>query len=194
MSLKDAKIFIPEIPKEWTQRTRAGNTSIWNDPFHKNGLPVVELEPPQRGLYAERFEDGWYWVCGCVRCLDSDEWSYVNCDEHNTCATCNTHRDDIKGEAWGHPKGFECSECREKERMKKKEAALARAKELELDEWDHYREDKIICPVCFSENSNDDMHEPGEHDVECHVCDTEFIVELEYDPKYTSRLKVGEEQ
>ena len=193
MSLKDVKIPIPEIPAEWTRRTRSGNTNVWNDSFFQNGLPKVELEPPIKGLYAERFEDGWYWVCGCVRCLDSKDWTYINCDEHDTCITCGTHRRNIKGTVWGHPKSFECDVCKQKEKQQKKEAALARARELNLNEWDHYREDKIICPVCFSENSNDDMHESGEHDIECSICDTEFIVDIEYDPKYTSRLKEGEE-
>jgi hypothetical protein len=29
----------------------------------------------------------------------------------------------------------------------------------------------------------------GEHEITCDVCDTEFIVEIEYEPRYTSRLK-----
>jgi hypothetical protein len=33
------------------------------------------------------------------------------------------------------------------------------------------------------------MHESGEHETTCHVCDTEFVVEIEYEVKYTSSLK-----
>lgn len=33
------------------------------------------------------------------------------------------------------------------------------------------------------------MYEAGEHDVECDVCDIEFVVEIEYEAKYTSSLK-----
>ncbi|MNB99077.1 hypothetical protein D3C75_463430 [compost metagenome] len=185
MSLKDIKIPIPEIPLAWENRSRCGNSSVWNSGKDNE----VRLDPPQRGLYAERFDDGWYWVCGCVVCLGSKDWSYVNCDEHDGCITCGKKRHEAQTPHWGHPKGFECNECKEKERLEKKEAALARAKELELDEWDCYREDKTICPVCFSEESCEEVHEPGEHDVECWICGTEFIVEVEYDPKYTSRLK-----
>lgn len=194
MSLKDTKIFIPEIPLEWTRRTRAGNTNVWNDSFFQNGLPEVKLEPPIKGLYAERFEDGWYWVCGCEKCLESGKkYFYIVCDDHDRCVTCGTHRKDLRENPWGHPDGFECKPCNTKRKEELKATALARARELNLNKWDHYREDKIICPVCFSENSSDDMHESDEHDVECFVCDTEFIVEVQYDPKYTTRLKEGEE-
>ncbi|MBP1999735.1 transposase-like protein [Paenibacillus shirakamiensis] len=190
MNLKDTKIFIPEIPKEWERRTRSGHTNTWNDPFHRNGLPEVSLEPPMRGLYAERFDDGWYWVCGCNKCLGNGQsYSYIVCEDHNRCVTCNTHRKDLTETPWGHPDGFECQPCTADRKEELKLAALARAKELNLDEWDHYREDKIICPVCFSENSNDDMHQSNEYDLACSVCDTEFAVEVEYDPKYTSSLK-----
>ena len=41
---KDTKILIPEIPGEWTERTRSGSKCIWNDGWHgkphRNGLPM----------------------------------------------------------------------------------------------------------------------------------------------------------
>lgn len=58
MSLKDVKIPIPEIPYEWEKRIRCGNTCVWNEGKGSE----VRLDPPQRGLFAKRFEDGWYWV------------------------------------------------------------------------------------------------------------------------------------
>ncbi|MDF1511473.1 DNA methylase [Bacillus phage vB_Bacillus_1020A] len=190
MNLKDVKIFIPEIPKEWEQRTRSGHTNIWNDSFYRNGLPEIKLEPPQRGLYAERFEDGWYWVCGCSKCLKNNEkYSYIVCEEHDRCVSCGTHRKELTEIPWGHPDGFQCKPCREREHEERKQEALRLAKENKHDEWDCFREDKIICPVCASECSSEDMYEPGEDEVTCHVCDTEFVVEIEYEAKYTSRLK-----
>ena len=42
MKLKDTKIFIPEIPKEWEHRIRSGNANIWNE----NELTEIRLEPP----------------------------------------------------------------------------------------------------------------------------------------------------
>lgn len=190
MDLKDTKIFIPEIPKEWEQRTRSGHTNIWNDSWHKNGLPEVKLDPPVKGLYAERFEDGWYWVCGCNKCLENNQpYSYIVCEEHNRCITCGTHRKDLTDTPWGHPDGFQCKPCQASEHEERKQEALRLAKENEHDEWDCFREDKIICPVCASECSSDDMHESGEHETTCYVCDTEFVVEIEYEVKYTSSLK-----
>lgn len=190
MGLKDTKIFIPEIPKEWEQRTRSGNTNIWNDSFYQNGLPEVQLDPPQRGLYAERFEDGWYWVCGCSKCLKNNEkHSYIVCEEHDRCISCGTHRKELNETPWGHPGGFQCKPCYAKEHEERKQEALRIAKENEHSEWDCYREDKIKCPVCASECSSEDLYEEGEHEISCYVCDTEFIVEIEYEVKYTSSLK-----
>lgn len=189
MSLKDTKIFIPKIPKEWKNRLRSGHKNIWNEDG-KGGLPRVELEPPQRGLYAERFEDGWYWVCGCNKCLENGKpWSYIVCDEHDRCITCGTHRKDLTEIPWGKPDGFQCKPCHEKEHKEHKQEALRLAKEKGHDEWDCYRTSKIICPICASECSSDDMYEDGEHEMTCDVCDTEFVVDIEYEPLYTSKLK-----
>lgn len=189
MNLKDTKIFIPEIPKEWKQRTRSGHTNVWNDSFHQNGLPEIKLVPPILGLYAERFEDGWYWVCGCDKCLGiHGNYSYIVCDEHNRCVTCGTHRKDLTENPWGHPDGFECKLFHTKEQNDRKSAAIESAREQGHSEDDCWYTDKLICPVCASECSSDDM-DGGEHEVTCHVCDVEFIVEIEYEPRYTSKLK-----
>lgn len=194
MDLKNTKIFIPEIPKEWTQRTRGGHTNIWNDSFHKNGLPEVKLDPPVRGLYAERFEDGWYWVCGCHTCLENNKpYSYIVCEEHDRCITCGTHRKQLTEIPWGKRFGFQCKPCSAREHEEQKNEALRKAKEREHSEDDCWNTNKIICPVCASECSNDDMYEPGEHETTCYICDTEFLVEIEYEVSYTSRLKNGTE-
>jgi hypothetical protein len=190
MSLKDTKIFIPEIPKEWQQRTRSGHTNIWNDSFHENGLPEVKLQPPVKGLYAERFEDGWYWVCGCHKCLENNKpYSYIVCEEHDRCISCGTHRKELTETPWGHRDGFQCKPCRATEHEERKQEALRQAKEKGHDKWDCFREREIICPVCASECSSDDMYEDGEHDMTCYVCDTEFVVEIEVELLYTSSLK-----
>lgn len=191
LNLKDTKIYIPEIPNEWTQRTRSGNTNIWNDSFYKNGLPEVKLNPPTKGLYAEKFDDGWYWICGCHTCLENGKpYSYIVCEEHDRCVTCGTHRKELTEIPWGCREGFQCKPCNAKEREERKVDALQAAKEKGLDEYDCQYTSEILCPVCFSKNSNDDMHEPGEHETECHVCETIFDVEVEYEVRYTSTLKI----
>lgn len=191
MNLSDTKILIPEIPKEWKHRTRSGHTNIWNDSFHRNGLTEIKLDPPIRGLYAERFEDGWYWVCGCSKCLNkNDPYPYIVCDEHNRCETCGIHRDELEGNtAWGVPGGWQCDTCHTKEHDDRKSAAIESARERGHSEDDCYYTDKVICPLCGTENSTDDIHGDEEHELTCFVCDTDFIVTVEYEPRYTSIFK-----
>lgn len=193
MELKDTKILITEIPKEWEHRTRSGHTNIWNDRFHRNEIPEVRLDPPTLGLYAERFEDGWYWVCGCSKCLQNNEkYSYIVCEEHDRCITCGTHRKELTETPWGHEDGFQCKPCRTRESEELKDKALREARERGHSERDCYYTKEIICPVCDSECSSDDIHGAGEHEVDCYVCKAEFMVEIEYEVSYTSRLKRGE--
>lgn len=190
MGLKDVKIFIPEIPKEWEQRIRSGHTNIWNGSFNKNGLPEVRLEPPMHGLYAEKFDDGWYWVCGCHKCLNNNKpYSYIVCDEHDRCITCGTPRKELADIPWGHPDGFQCKPCADREHKEKKKEALREAKKRGHSEYDCWNTSEIICPKCASKCSDDDMHEQGEHEITCCVCDLNFIVEVEYVVRYTSILK-----
>lgn len=190
MSLKNKKILIPEITKEWESRTRSGHTNIWNDRFNRNNLPEIKLDPPYRGLYAERFEDGWYWVCDCPKCLGTDDpYPYIVCDEHNRCETCGIHREELKGRsAWGVRDGWQCDSCHTNEHEDRKSAALEEAKRKGHSEDDCWYIDKLICPVCASECSSDELGS-GEHDVTCYVCDTDFTVEIEYEARYTSSLK-----
>lgn len=189
--LKDMKILIPEIPVEWTQRTRSGNTNIFNDGWHGNGLPEVSLDPPIVGLYAERFEDGWHWVCGCHKCLGIKEfYSYIVCYDHDRCLTCGTHRTELKERSvWGHPDGFNCKTCVAKAKKERKREALKQAKENGHSEYDCQYTDKIICPRCASEYETDENHDQGEHEITCDVCDTKLELEVEYEPRYTTRKK-----
>lgn len=188
MSLKNTKIYISEIPKEWTKRLRSGHRNIWNEKSTNPELPEMSLYPPTNGLYAERFDDGWYWVCGCNKCLENGEpWSYIVCEEHNRCITCGAHRKELTETPWGHREGFQCKPCHETEHDEHKQEAIRLAKENGHDEWDCYREDKIICPVCASVNSSDDIHESNE-DMQCNVCDSKFAVEVDYEIKYTTTL------
>lgn len=185
MSLKDTKIYISEIPKNWTSRMRSGHENIWN----KGKENEVSLYPPNKGLYAERFEDGWYWVCGCHDCLENNNpYPYIVCEEHDRCITCGTHRQELTEIPWGTPRGFQCKPCDTKEKEERKREALRLAREKGHDKWDCFREDKIICPICASDNSSDDIYESGEHEVECWVCEIKFAVEVDYEVKYTTNL------
>jgi len=187
VNLKDTKIYIEEIPKKWTNRLRSGHTNIWNKGSTNADIPEVRLAPPVKGLYAEKFDDGWYWVCGCHDCLENGKpYSYIVCEEHDVCIDCGTHRKDLSDIPWGKPEGFQCKPCGEKEKQAKKREALQLAKLNNHDKWDCFNQDEIICPVCASVHSSDDIYENTE--LTCYICDTDFNVELDYDVKYTTNL------
>lgn len=188
MTLKNVKIKINEIPAEWTKRLRSGHTNVWNENSEDLNKPEVKLLPPLEGLYAERFDDGWYWVCGCDKCLEiKGRYSYIVCDNHNICVACGTHRKDLTEVPWGHPDGFECKPCQSQRKKEAKSAALKKAKERGLDESDCYRESTIKCPVCFTDNDCEEVKDGD--DITCYICDSEFSVEVEFEPLYTTRIK-----
>jgi len=187
---KNTKILIPEIPGEWTERSRNGHKNIWNNGWHgqphKNGLPTVTLEPPEKGLYAERIDGAWYWVSGCSRCNERGEkFGYIPCDKHNACIRCNTHRSMLTDIPWGHADGFICKPCADAEHAAAKEAALAQAAEAGHDEYDCMNTDEIICPHCASKLSSDDRHK-NEAEATCEVCDGLYSLELDYSVTYTT--------
>lgn len=185
-SLKDTKIFIPNIPKEWTDRLRSGHTNIWNEGGRPPSHPEVRLEPPIEGLYAERYEDGWYWVCGCNECLENGKsYSYIVCDYHNKCIYCGTHRKELTDIPWGLPKGFQCEPCHDKERREVKEKAIIKAIEKNHSEWDCFSQDEIICPKCASINDSEYI-EGYYEEITCYVCDTNFKVEVDVEVKYST--------
>lgn len=186
MTLKDKKIFIPEIPKSWTKRIRAGDTNIWNEGKDDE----VSLRPPITGLYAERFEDGWYWVCGCNKCLENGQsFSYITCHEHNRCISCGTHREDITEIPWGTADGFQCKPCARQEHNEQKAKALSHARVNGHSESDCAYQESVICPECASEHDDPGFYEPGNNTMTCGVCDTEFDVDVEVELRYTATLK-----
>lgn len=194
MSLKDTKILIPEIPGEWTQRTRSGSTNVWNDPWHHSskGLPEVRLEPPIKGLYADRIDGAWYWVCGCERCLGSGKaFSYITCEDHDKCVTCNCTRAELTEAPWHAAGGWRCKPCQEKLDATRKAEALAAAAASGHSEADCSYQDEIICPHCASVVSNDDLYE-SQDGLVCDVCGGEFDLEIEYTPSYTTTKAQGE--
>lgn len=192
MSLKDTKILIPEIPGEWTQRTRSGHTNIWNDPWYQNGLPVVRMEPPQRGLYAERIEGAWYWVCGCERCLGNEKHSYITCEEHDRCDNCKCPRSALTETPWGTSTGWCCVPCMSLMRAARKSEALAAAAAKDHGEDDCCYTDTIICPYCATEQCSDDHHQSA-NGLICDVCDGTFDLEVEYSKSFsTTKVADGE--
>lgn len=191
---KNTKILIPEIPGDWTARIRSGHLNIWNEALHgrphSNGLPEVRMEPPERGLYAERIDDAWYWVCGCERCLGNGKsWSYITCYEHDRCITCHTHNTELPKDMtrWGKREGFRCGACQDHVNATRKADALAKAAASGHSESDCSYTDAILCPHCASEQSTDDRHE-DEAEAECGVCGGLYSLELHYSVSYTTMV------
>lgn len=191
--MKDTKILIPEIPGEWTQRTRNGHTNVWNDPWHTarqvEPLPEVRLGPPQRGLYAERIDGAWYWVCGCEKCLGSAEkYSYITCHDHDRCEMCGIHREDITETPWRVAGGWACKPCAAAAKQRRKVEAMAAAQAAGHGEDDCEYTDDITCPYCASKISEDEpVYKDG--DFECDVCGGTCSVEVIHSVSYTSIKK-----
>lgn len=186
MSLRDTKILIPEIPGDWTQRSRSGSTQVWNDPWYKTGLPTVRMDPPQKGLFAERIDGAWWWVCGCEKCLGNPEKdSYSVCEEHDRCVSCNCTRAELTETPWGVRGGWRCKPCQQSLDAARKAQALAAAAASGHSEDDCTYTDKILCPYCASEQSSDDLHE-SQKGMTCDVCDGQFDLEIEYTASYTT--------
>ena len=189
---KNAKILIPEIPGEWTERTRSGHKCIWNDGWHgkphRNGLPYVELEAPEKGLYAERIDGAWYWVSGCAKCNGNGEkWSYIVCDKHNVCVTCGAHRSTLTEAPWGHPEGFRCKPCQDCIDATAKADALAKVAETEYDEWDYRSQDQCKCPHC-STVINLETEDYSDKDMSCDTCGGDFSLTIEYSVSFTTEV------
>ena len=187
---KNTKILIPEIPGEWTQRTRSGHTNIWNDAWHNqrnpNPLPEVRREPPEKGLYAERIDGAWYWVCGCEQCLGNGvTHSYIICDAHDHCDTCKQHRSVFKEAVWGLRQGWRCRACQETRDIARKAEALAAAAEKGHNEDDCQYTDNIICPYCATEQGCDDITRDQKR-MECRTCGGHFDLVLHFEVTYTT--------
>jgi len=194
---KHTKILIPEIPGEWTQRARHGHTNIWNGAdYHRfcrttTDLAEVSLEPPERGLFAERIDGAWYWVCGCEQCLDNGkQHSYITCYEHDRCTDCRVHSSELpKGiTRWGIGPGFRCSTCQDALNAITRADALAKAAENGHDELDCAFTDNILCPHCASEQTDDDRH-MDEDAAQCDVCSGLYSLEVIHSVSYTTRCK-----
>jgi len=194
---KNTKILIPEISGEWTDRTRSGNTCIWNQALHgrphSNGLPEVRLDAPEVGLYAERIDGTWYWVSGCAKCNGKGEkYSYVVCDKHNVCVRCSTHRSKLTETPWGHPDGFMCKPCGDVLAAIAKAEALTKFAEEGYDDHDFQHMDECKCPHCATKvHLESEDYGSGSKTMTCSTCNGAFSLEIEYTPSFTTTV-IGE--
>ncbi|HZJ80488.1 MAG TPA: hypothetical protein VFC69_07935 [Dysgonamonadaceae bacterium] len=173
-------------------RVRGGRTQMFreNNPndnsFISRENADVLLEHENKEMYAKLIDGKWYWVSGCNQCIGKPRgWgSYIECLEHDVCRVCHRPRSEFKGAVWGGSNGWTCKDCHEAERAERRRLAFEM---LDGDEPDCSNTDTIICPHCGSEISNDDIYES--QDVECPVCDEEFLLEIEYTATYSTATK-----
>ncbi len=185
--MKDTKIEIKGIPEGYTERTHSGNSATWQPKgasWHDE-TKKFRLDAPIKGLKAEFIEGKWYWVCGCSKCLGTNEkYCYWVCEKHDVCQSCGTYRKDLKDIPWGCSDGWVCKPCRDKEDWEEKIDRLTKFESNELDAWDFDDLDEARCPHCNT--AYNDIFEDAK--MICDCCGGEFEIEVRAIPKYTMRI------
>lgn len=154
---------------------------------------TITIIPPKQSYYADLIDGEWWWVEGCAECNGQprDWMTYIECDDHNVCRTCKTHRSKIEGAAWGGKHGWQCNSCKNAEHEAEKAAALA-AMPDEYDEWDYRSLSSIKCPYCDYEYKESHQHcEDDDEKHECPRCENEFLVTAEISVSFTSKRIEG---
>lgn len=163
-----------------------GRDFMTNNPDSCNAI----IAAPEKH-YAARLIDGvWWWINNCSQCCGHDrDWMGSECDKHNVCRTCQTHRSKLTDIPWGGKHGWQCKTCAEAERKADKIDALA-AMPDEHDEWDYRGLDEIKCPYCNYEFSDSfESASDDEEDHECPRCDNTFMVTAEHSLSFSCQRK-----
>jgi len=207
---KISKIGDPRL-SEYTQRTRSGRIQVFytgtdNRDFARykaegggTGVAVemhdkpdvIRLEPPERHWYAELIDGEWWWLNGCGECNgEPRSWStYIECEKHNVCRTCEIPRAELKEPPWGGANGWQCKPCADAEREALKRERLLAVAEKEYDEYDYMNRGRVVCPHCETAYSPDDPESSEEK--ECEICGGKYSLEVEYEVRYSTTV-IGE--
>ncbi len=176
-------------------RVRSGPTQIFREKNKEDREYIgdnnfdVSLKHENKQMFAELIEGEWYWVNGCAECNGEERgWkTYIECEKHDRCSVCFINRKHISGAVWGSSKGWICRPCKAAEKLEIRRQAFEEFNKSEHDDWDFTSNNEIICPHCGSEIGKDGMHES--QDIECHVCEGEIILEVEYTATYSTSIK-----
>jgi hypothetical protein len=179
-------------------RIRSGSTQQFGDDWHK---PDFTLSNPEKHFYALEIKGVWMWVNGCGHCnKNGEKMSYVVCDEHDRCQSCNTKRVDAignkEGAVWGSRDsngvwGWTCHACHENEQASIRAEALSRiAPDDEYNEMDFWREDKAKCPWCSAELCTDESYDADAEKCTCDECGNSFTLTAEHSVSWTTK-RVG---
>lgn len=170
-------------PKQCFKERKDGDRSSAS-----NNPDVVLVHSTDVAMYAELIDGVWYWVTGCAECKGEErDWmSYVECDKHNRCSVCSINSKDLpKGiTRWGGKRGWTCGTCQDAKNLAIRQEAFDK---LDGEEPDSYNTDEPICPHCGTQLSSDELYET--QDINCHVCDGEIKVEVEFSRSFTTRVK-----
>jgi len=170
--------YVGNSPEDWERYISDGGNSKSNVEMHDKPN-TIRIHPPEKHYYSQLIEGEWWWVDGCEECngRPRDGFTYLGeCEKHNVCVTCKTHRSEIKETPWGGRSGWQCKPCAEIAHEREKKKALSAMPE-EYDYWDFHNKDEITCPYCayeFRDSSEYSDNHDEKH--ECPRCDNEFIV------------------
>lgn len=149
---------------------------------------TIRIQPPERHYYALIIDGEWWWVNGCDECngRPRDWTTYIECEKHNVCRTCNKRSSDAKTR-WGGRAGWQCGTCKNIEDAARRKDALEKVASKEYDELDYWNTDNIVCPHCAS--SYEYYCELPEGDEICYVCGGEYTITPEYTVTFTTVCK-----
>lgn len=175
------------------ERVRSGRTQLFRERSSNNKENItsddhaISLIPKNKEMHADLIDGQWYWVNGCAECNGEERGfsTYIECEAHDVCESCFINRADVKEKSvWGGSKGWTCNTCKEARDLEKRREAFSK---LDGEEPDCSYCNEIICPHCGSKLSSDDRHET--EDIDCHVCEGEIHLEVEYTFHYSTTIK-----
>lgn len=166
-----------------------GRDFMSNNPDSCNAI----IAAPEKHYMAKLIDGVWWWINDCSQCCGHGrDWMGSECDKHNVCRTCQTHRSKLTDIPWGGKHGWQCKPCADAESKAAKTEALeamqAKVDRGEYESWDYSSNDNIKCPHCDNEYEPCTADGVPEGKEECGVCGGEFYVEPEYSISYSTQI------
>ncbi len=190
---------------------RHGRTQAFREKIDKNGkthtafmsndkTDVIEIEPPEKHIYAELVDGEWYWLNGCCECNGEKRcWvnSYIECEEHDVCQTCGIHRSKLKEAPWGKPDGWRCEPCQDRIDSAHKSSMLLSAREY--DEWGFRNLDEVECPYCNEKLTewyrSLDENDEDRQEITCETCENKYNVAVNRSVSFdVTKIIMGQEK
>lgn len=151
------------------------------------------ITAPEGHYMAKLIDGAWWWTNDCAQCCGHErDWMGSECDKHNVCRACATHRSELEEAPWGGKHGWQCKPCADAESIAAKIEALevmqAKVERGEYCSWDYSGNDNIKCPHCDNEYEPCTADGVPEGKETCGVCGGEFSIEPEYSITYSTEI------